>query len=491
MKVMPASPPAGIFLAFTLTLPGCAQIPASTSQAKPMDVPAIGQTLQASAAAVGAEWPKLDWWADFHNPGLEKLIAAALRDNPNLKLTATRVREAQALADFRRGSLFPSVDLQMSLAGRRFSANSIQNKLSGEEFVHAIVNPLSLNYHLDFWGRDRASLEAALGITRAREAELAQARVLLSTAVARTYFRLAAATERLALAQTMAATLRENLRVTEVRLRTGLDSRIPVTQAKVKLETALQREAVTRAEAELLRDQLATLAGQGPDWVRHIDVTASDLSATVHLPENLPLRLIAHRPDLVAAREGAEAVAHEVKVAKTAFYPDVNLVGFAGLDSVALPELFFNATSAAFAFGPVLQLPIFQGGRLEANLKAAVAVYDAAVESYNGTLLRAVQEVADALARWREADARLGSQRQATASAQENQRLIKSNHALGLNPRGPVLEADLAVDEQRFLQKALEAERTQAAIQLIEALGGGYVNPNEEKHGTTHSSQKD
>jgi NodT family efflux transporter outer membrane factor (OMF) lipoprotein len=455
-----------------------------------MSMPAIGQTLRASGATASAEWPKRDWWADFHNPNLDRLITAALRDNPNLKLTATRVREAQALADFRKGAQLPSVDAEMNLMGRRFSANSVQNKLAGEEFVQAIVNPLSLRYHLDFWGRDKASLEAAMGAARAREAKLAEARVLLSTAVARTYFRLAAATERLALARAMTATLRENLHIAEVRLRTGLDPQFPVTQAKLKLQTALQREAATRAEVELLRNQLATLAGQGPDWGRDIEVAAGDLPETAHIPENLPLRLLARRPDLVAARERAEAVAHEIKVAKTAFYPDINLVGFAGLDSVALPELFFNATSAAFAFGPVLQLPIFQGGRLEANLKAGEAAYDAAVESYNATLLRAVQEVAGALARWREINARLDAQMAATASALENQRLVKSNHALGLNPRGPVLEADLAVAEQRFPQKGLEADQFQAVIQLIEALGGGYEDPNEEDHGTNHPSQE-
>ena len=480
-----------IVASFTFTLSGCALVPPPTSQAKPIATPAFRETLRVGGVAASVEWPRLDWWTDFQNPGLDRLITVALQDNPNLKLTATRVREAQALADFRKGVLLPSADVQMSLAGQRFSANSTQSKLAGEEFAHAIVNPLSLRYHLDFWGRDSASLKAALGAKRARGAELAQARVLLSTAVAKTYFRLVTVTEKLVLAQAMSATLREGLRVAEVRLRTGLDSQIPRSQVRVKLETALQQEAATRAEMEILRDQLAALAGQGPDWGRHVEVTPSDLPEQVHIPENLPLRLLVHRPDLVAARERAGAAAEEIKVAKTAFYPDINLVGFAGLDSVALPELFFNATSAAFAFSPVLQLPIFQGGRLEANLKATEAAYDAAVESYNGTLLRAVQEVADALARWREAEARLGSQRQATASALENLRLVKTNHALGLNPRGPVLDAGLAVQEQSFLQKGLEAEQFQAAIQLIEALGGGYVNPNEEKHATTNSSKKD
>jgi len=223
----------------------------------------------------------------------------------------------------------------------------------------------------------------ALGIAQAKEAELAQARLLLATTVARTYFRLVAAAEGQRLSQAMLDLQRQHLDIDQLRVARGLDPKAPLHGAEQKLEQAKQQEAVRRAEVQILRAEIVALTGRGPDWGQQIPVEATQFPRDLSLPKDLPLKLLAHRPDVAAARYLAEAAAQEIKVAKTAFYPNVNLVGFAGLHGANLPGLLLSGQSLAFLAGPALDLPIFEGGRLRANLKAREAAYDAAVEAYN------------------------------------------------------------------------------------------------------------
>jgi outer membrane protein TolC len=198
------------------------------------------------------------------------------------------------------------------------------------------------------------------------------------------------------------------------------------------------------------------------------------------IPADLPLRLLSHRPDLAAARHLAEAAAKDIKVAKTGFYPDVNLAALAGLDSVVLPEKLFALSSGAFAVGPVLQLPIFQGGRLEARYQAAQASHAAAIQTYNTAVLRAAQEVADSLAQWRALAQQTESQEQAIDFVKENERLAKVNEGAGLVQHGPLLEVRYQLAEERYRLSELKALHRLAAVQLTEVLGGGYSIPRGE-----------
>ena len=192
------------------------------------------------------------------------------------------------------------------------------------------------------------------------------------------------------------------------------------------------------------------------------------------LPADLPLHLLSHRPDVTAARLHAQAAAQEIKVAETAFYPDVNLIAFTGLHSASVTDILLEGSSLAYAVGPSIDFPIFEGGRLRANLSYQEAIYDAAVERYNGSLLHAVQEVADTLTRWREIDERLAEQQQTVADATEAKCLADSLNRTGLNDRSELMLARLEEHQQRFRLATLEGEHFKTAVQVIKALGGGY-----------------
>jgi NodT family efflux transporter outer membrane factor (OMF) lipoprotein len=463
-----------IFLVAILSfVSGCAWFGDETQRAEMMAVPAISQTL-ADAKSTNAAWPQANWWQSFNMPALNRLIATALADNPDFKAAAARLRQSQAMVDGQAAELYPTVDANVSFSAQRFSANSTQAKFAGENFRQLLINPLVLRYHLDFWGRDQAALEAAVGRSLAVETELADVKLLLATAIAASYFDLVTASEKQAIAESIVADREALLNLQQVRLTTGLVTETLVLQAKMALHGAQQLLASIRAEVELNKNLLATLAGQGPDWGRSIEITSAVLPKPLALPADLPLRLLAHRPDVSAARLQAQAAAQEIKVAETAFYPDVNLIAFTGLHSVSLTDVLLQGSSLAYAVGPSIEFPIFEGGRLRANLSYQEATYDAAVERYNASMLHAVQDVADALTRWREIDSRMAAQMQSVADADDAKGLAVSLNRNGLSDRSDLMLANLEAHQQGLRLAALQGQYFKVAVQTIKALGGGF-----------------
>lgn len=454
----------------------CAWFGEDSRRAQMMDMPKFANTVASARTEllVSERWPEQDWWSPFGDPVLNQLIATAVADNPNIKAVESRMRQSQAMVDAQAAELYPTIDANISFSAQRYSANSVQVKYAGEHFRQLLINPLVLRYHLDFWGRDQAALHGAIGRALAMAAELADARLVLAATVAAAYFDLQATTEKLALVEQIVADRKALLKLYGARLNSGLTSEAPRLQAEKALNDAKQLQASLRAALDMHKHRLAALAGRGPDWGQSIQVQAHHAIPLLPLPSDLPLRLLSRRPDLTAARLRTEAAAEEIKVAETAFYPDVNLIAFTGLHSVSLTDILLQGSSLAYAVGPSIEFPIFEGGRLRANLSYQQATYDAAVETYNASLLQAVQEVADALSRWQELDTHLAEQRQNIATTEAEQRLSDTLLQTGLADHVQPIQARIATNSKRLILAALEAEQRKASVGVIKALGGGY-----------------
>ncbi len=460
-------------------LNGCALLPEDGMRAKLLDMPSLKQTLNADAQAekIVREWPRAQWWQEFHNAELNRLIEAALRDSPSLHAAAARLTQAEAVADFQAAEMLPSISANVELHHRRFSATDFYGPAGGQTFTGAYIDPAVFRYHLDLWGKDKASLEAALGKEKAQASELAMARLMLSTAIARSYIRLCSAEEDIELAHALIETAEEKRKLAELRWQRGLAAKDLVYAGEQQVEAARQRETSVRSQAQVLRNRLAALVGQGPDWGKTIRAGEIEVAGHLPQPEAVSLGLLAHRPDVAAAMWQVESAAQLIKVAKTHFYPDVNLVGFAGLRSLNLKDLFLShGASVAYGMGPTLTLPIFEGGRLEAELKNQQAAYDAAAESYNGTLLAAVQQVADSLADWRKTVEHDAAQERALEAAEAASTLAGKRYRAGLSNRDGIIEAEAALIQQQLTASELRSAHLLAAVGLIEALGGGYEN---------------
>jgi NodT family efflux transporter outer membrane factor (OMF) lipoprotein len=469
-----------ILLAASLSLlESCALIPEDGVRAKLLDMPSLNQTLKGDPQAekIVQEWPKAKWWQEFHNSELNRLIETALQGSPSLRAAAARLTQAEAVADYQAAEMLPSVGASVEFHQRRFSETDFYGPNGGKTFTGAYIDPAVFRYHLDLWGKDKAALESALGKEKAQASELAMARLMLSTAIARSYIRLCSSEEDIGLAHGLTEQAEEKLQLAELRWQSGLISQDLVYGGKQQLEAARQRETSVRNQAQVLRNRLATLVGQGPDWGKTIRVEENKIAGHFPEPETIALGLLAHRPDVAASMWRVEAASQLIAVAKTNFYPDINLVGFAGLRSLNLKDLFLsNGASVAYGMGPALTLPIFEGGRLEAELKNQQAAYDAAVESYNETLLAAVQQVADSLAEWRLTLEHDAAQERALEAAEAESMLAGKRYQAGLSTRDGIVDAKAALIRQRLTASELNTAHLLAAVGLIEALGGGYEN---------------
>lgn len=447
------------------------------------------QTVTAPGALASAQslpsqhgqWPSLDWIDQFKDAQLRGLVDEAVKDSPNLQAAFARVEASRAIADATRSALYPQVDLQGSLVRQRFSETDL---FEGTPLAGSWQNQTrlqaGLSYDFDFWGKNRAALEAALSDDRAIEAESQASRLILTTSVARTYARLAALYAQRDVAERAIAQRRGLTQLSSERLSAGLDTQVETTQARGTVASAQTDLLRVDEDITLARNQLAALLGKGPDRglaIQRPTILAQD---TPQLPDNLTIDLLGRRPDLVAARWRVEASSKDIEVARAEFLPAVSLTAFAGVASLD-PANLLMSISRTFGIGPAIRLPIFQGGKLRANLKGKYAQYDLAAANYNQTLVDALRETADTVASIRSVDTQITAQREALALAERAYSLATIRYKAGLGTQLTVLNAESNVLQQRRLATDLQARRLDLQMGLMKALGGGY---QEQAEGT-------
>lgn len=458
--------------------PDGAMLDPSTLQA---DRSLSGQTLSPAA------WPAADWWTGLGDPQLGALIAEALTNNPGLDVADARARQAQASAGLADAERSPTVNAGASVSGARIPTTLLPSDVGGGHFAWAKYGYASFNWGLDLWGGKRAAWEAAVGRTRAVDVDAQAARLELSVNVARAYAQLgyAYAQQDVANAEFKRAGIARKL--TRQRVVAGLDSMLPSKQLDAEVADAEQAQAVAERAIDASRSALAVLLGEGPD--RGLDIARPQLlqPATVAVPARLPLELLGHRPDLVAARWLVEATSKDIRATKAQFLPNVSIGALAGLIVLGGGNL-FQAPARFYQAGPSLSLPIFDGGRLRANLAARDADYDLAAAQYNQTLVSAVNQVADDVNAAQSMRRQIDAEQRSLDAANQAWVLAQQRYQAGV---GSYLEA-LSVRQQLLLAEqrmaALKAQQIDLSVQLIQALGGGY-RPNGARAGAASAGE--
>lgn len=432
------------------------------------------QTLADSGATLSpAAWPSDNWWTGFNDKQLDALVQEALAGSPSLRAAAARVRQASALEDIEGASLLPHAEASMSVTRERFSSNGTTPAPAKGTYQNVHQASFNLGYELDFWGKNRSAVEAAVGRRRALEVDQQAAGLMLSTSVVQAYIALQDTYEQLDVAQTLLAQQEQIEHLTQQRFAAELGTQIDIKQSQASLPASRANIAALKELIELNQNKLASLLGKGPDRGRSIGRPHMLASSAVALPTNIPADLVGHRPDVVAQRWRVEASGHEIEVAKARFYPDVNLTSFIGMQSLAF-DTFDDHSSRILGFAPAISLPIFEGGRLRGNLDAQDAAYDLAVENYNQTVIDALRDIADQLASLRWLKERMAQQNEAVATAQAASDLVNKRFAAGLATYLQVLATQNAtLAEQRQLV-TLKSRALSLQANLSRALGGGY-----------------
>jgi NodT family efflux transporter outer membrane factor (OMF) lipoprotein len=418
-------------------------------------------------------WPEDEWWRTYDDPQLDALMTEALAGSPSLQVAQARLRSAQAEATRASGPRLPSTVVHAETTRQRYSGNGLYPApYAGNYFTDGRV-ALDFSYDLDFWGRSREVLESARANVRAAEADHAAARLALTVAVARAYFNLDLQFALLDVAKGSLEQQNAILDLTRQRASRGLENIARVKQSEASV--ALTRASVEYVEAsiKLVRAQLGALAGAGPD--RGADLQRPYIAGPekVELPSILPADLLGRRPDVVAQRWRVESATRGVAAAEAAFYPNVNLIAFAGFQTVGLSKL-FNGGSAIVGAGPALSLPVFNRRELHGALESQQAQYDLSVAQYNQTLIDAMNEVANVVTNWDALGKEATDAHIAEDAAQSAYSITKERYRAGLDNYLTVLSSENEVFFTQAIRAQLLARGLNLSADLVRALGGGY-----------------
>ena len=420
-----------------------------------------------------AAWPAQDWWRAYGDPQLDRLVEQSRAGSPTVAAAQARVRQAAALEGLAAAALGPQANASLRTSRQRYSENSNVPKPLAGSWQWANDASVGLGYEVDFWGKNASAVAAAAGRVNARQAEARAATLAVSVAVTQAYLRL---DHLFALRDLAEEELRQRSRILELvqqRVSAQLDSRAELRQAEIGVPAARGQIASLDESIALTRGQIAALTGQGQDAANGIARPQLRLQRAPGVPANLPAALLGRRPELVALRWQVEAASGDIDVAKAQFYPTVNLSLSAGLSTLGFDAL-VHSGSRTFAAGPLITLPLLDGGRLRSNLAVRNADYDLAVEQYNGAVLEALRDVTAQLTSLRWLGTRVNEQDQALEAAEQGYELAEQRYRAGLGNFVQVLIAETQVVAQRRGQAELAARANELDLNLVRALGGGY-----------------
>lgn len=458
--------------AATVLLTGCSLGPAPSRP-----VMALPAAFRAPATAAPA-WPKQGWWRGFKSPELDALVRQARTHNFDIAAAIARIRQADAQVRIAGASLLPSLNVSGSADWQHasFASGGGGRGRAVQAFeTHTYSLGLNAAYEVDFWGKLRATRQAAIANAMYSRFDAQTVALTVESDVALTWFSALAYADRLSVAQRNLADAEQVLAVVRGRLAAGTNSALEVAQqeALVAGERALIPSLRNQMEQQLIG--LGILTGQMPEAIKVHPGTLTALKLPVVAP-GLPSQLLERRPDIAAAEAQLQAADFNVKAARAAFFPSIQLTGSAGFQNAALSTLFGpGGFLASLAAG--LAQPLFDGGTLRGELEQATGRQQELLADYRKTVVQAFTDVDDALTAWRYTSQQEALQRQAVATAQRAADIAKAQLQAGTVDITTVLQAETTLlgDEDTLVQVRLA--RVQALVDLYQALGGGWVQP--------------
>ncbi|MEO8137010.1 MAG: efflux transporter outer membrane subunit, partial [Betaproteobacteria bacterium] len=427
-------------LAAATALAGCVSTAGIAPVAQPVTAEKFGLSTDAAPQILA------DWWDALNDHALSAMIGCALEGNPSLRVAKLRIDRAEASVAGAQAAGGLQVNADASATRQKFSANSIYPAPLGGSTQTMANAQLGASWEFDFFGKNRAALDAALGTARAAQADAAAARSVLATQVARQYVQLARLVELRAIAVRTLEQRDQTLGLIRQRVQSGLDTNVELRQGEQSLPEARRQIEQIDEQIALTHNALSALTAQPVDTYASLTPALPALmrSSLVDVPANVPADLLGRRADIVAAKWRIEAATGDVASTKAQFYPNINLTAFAGLASIGLNRL-IDTGSGQWGVGPAIHLPIFDAGRLRANLRGKTTDLDIAVETYNGAVIEAIHDVADQLASLRSIERQQRQENESLAAAESAYDLAQQRFRAGLATYLTVLTTESTV----------------------------------------------
>ena len=421
-----------------------------------------------------------NWWEIFQDPQLNTLEEQVSISNQNLKIAQAQYTQARALVRYARSDFFPTLTGGASATRSRVSNNrppqrAISNGVTSNDFQL----PFELSYEIDAWGRVRHNVESFREQAQASAADLATVNLSVHAQLALFYFQARSLDAQEQLLKSTVAQYEQALQLNQSRFQGGIGSEVEVQQARTQLET-------TRAQATdigVLRAQfehaVATLIGRPAGSFSLAPLPLR--TPPPPIPAGVPSELLERRPDIASAERRMAAANAQIGVAKAAYYPLLNLTGVGGLESEALTTL-VSGPSALWSVGASVLGTIFDGGRRRASSDQAIAAYDQTVAVYRETVLTSFQQVEDNLAALRILEKEAQTQNEAVLAAQKSLQLSITRYKGGVTSYLEVTTAQSADLADEVTAVNILGRRMVAAVQLVQALGGGWDSSSLPQH---------
>ena len=421
-----------------------------------------------------------NWWEIFNDTQLNSLEEQVNISNQNLKAAQAQYIQARAMVRYNRADYFPTVAGGLSasrtrISNNRSSSGTISNGITYNDFQL----PIELSYEIDAWGRVRKNVESYREVAQASAADLATVNLSMHAQLALFYFQARSLDAEEELLQSTVAQYEQALQLNEIRFQGGVGSEVEVEQARTQLET-------TRAQAQdvgVLRAQfehaVATLIGKPASSFSLAPLPLR--TPPPPIPTGLPSELLERRPDIASAERQMAAANARIGVAKAAYYPLLSLTAAGGFESGAITTLLQGPAGLWSVGGAAIQT-LFDGGRRRAASDQSVAAYDQTVATYRQTVLTGFEQVEDNLAALRILENEAKTQNEAVVAAQKSLDLSVQRYKGGVTSYLEVTVAQSAALADEATAVSILGRRMVAAVQLIQALGGGWDSSSLPQH---------
>jgi outer membrane protein, multidrug efflux system len=419
------------------------------------------------------------WWEKFDDPALNGLIQTALKENKDILIAAQRIEEYLGRYGVTRADLFPQVSASGSAGQQRMTQEShqpIPSALSPTfDNYQAAIN---VNWEIDLWGKLRRATEAAkadlLSTEEARRAVI----LTLATSVANTYVAVLNLDQQLTIAQRTVKSRKESLDLFELRYAGGVISEMELSQVKSEYEQA--RALIPLLEKSIAQQEnaLNLLMGRNPGPITR-GKTMVQLTLPA-VPAGLPSELLERRPDIRQAEQDLIAANARIGVAKAAYFPSISLTGLLGYASQDLSRLFMGSAGVWNYAGNLTQ-PIFLGGRIKGQVKAAKAMQQQALLRYQQAIQTAFREVEDALVDQRKSGEKLAAEAKQVEALRNYRSLAWLRFENGYSSYLEVLDADRTLFSAELTYTQTRGSRFQAMVNIYKAMGGGWPVESENK----------
>ena len=459
-------------LLLALALQGCSLAPTYTPPT--LDLPAQYREQTSDGpwhSAQPADQLSPQWWRVYHSERLNGLQQRLLSANPDLAAALAHYDASQAYAGQLHAGLFPQITASGQPLRQRQSDNRPLRGTTQPSVYNSNTAGFALNVDLDLWGKIRNQVAAGDAQAQASADDLAVARLSLQRQLASLYVQLDGLDAQQRIVSTSLDDYRQALELTRARYQGQIASEMDLTRAQSQLAEAQAQRDDVRGQRNLTEHAIGELVGE-PASTFQLPPSEHPLNLPA-APNSLPSTLLQRRPDIAAAERRLFAANAGIGVAKAAWYPDFSLTGLLGGQTQGSGNL-LAAANRFWALGPLVNLPIFDGGRLSAQEQQAKAEFEEAAAHYHAQVLRAVREVEDNLAQLRDLQLENLDEQAAANAARHTQSLATNSYEAGAVSYLDVVTAQTAALQAERQVQALHTRQLQASVGLLTALGGGW-----------------